>query len=108
MFYYRVGGRDIERSGSADKLSVPNQAPGSSSSTGGSQVKLTRKFSLSPKVLRRKIIARLQPGSTDQSEKSQSTESDAEDWLTARFRKVGTTTCYWKSVCFIKLVFSFC
>lgn len=87
LLLFRVG--DVERSESADKLSVPGQLASTLGvNNASSNSKLTRKFSLSPKVLRRKIIARLQPGSTDQSEKSQSTESEADDWLTARFRKV--------------------
>lgn len=59
------------------KLSLPGIGLGST--------KLSRKFSLSPKTIRRKIIARLQQ---DSGERNGSSESDIDDSTHSRLRKV--------------------
>ena len=68
--------------------------PGASLVPPTGSTKLTRKFSLSPKVIRRKIIARLQ----QELDKTGSSGSEAEDSLAAVITRFRQNKVHFKSI----------
>jgi len=89
---YRISAessQDNNRIGSAGKLSSISASLSPNSPTTNGSSKLTRKFSLSPKVIRKKIIARLQ----QEAERTGSSESETEDLLTVSRLKNYKVSC---------------